>query len=227
LRLVLPFARRPDLDDLAAWEARPFATGVERGPEAGDHREAFERVVAHEPPGPPIEDGPLRRAGAAILAYTIFPAWLLTPVLGRAPLETGDTIGAFYHPLGARLGGVFFASRAVERFDGPTADGRTWRVGFTYRTLAGHPELGQETFSAEKDLATGEVLVALRSWSRPGHPLSRALTPVGRLLQVRGNDAALTALAKVAGGVAGPPRRRRFDFSGAKPGLLGQNRRAN
>lgn len=217
MRLVLPFARRPGLDDLAAWETRPLAPGVERGPDPADHQEAFERVVAHEPPGPPLEDGPMRRAGAAILAYRIWAEWLLTPVLRRAPIETGDTIGAFYHPLGARLGGIFFASRAVERFDGPTAEGHTWRVGFTYRTLAGHPEFGQETFSAEKDLASGQVLVALRSWSRPGQPLSRALAPVARLLQVRANDAALTFLAKVAGGLAGQPRRRRLVLSSREP----------
>lgn len=209
MRLVLPFARRPDLSDLAAWEKLPFAPGVECGPIAGDHDEAFERVVGREAPGPPAADGPLRRAGAAILAYRVFPPWLLTPVVRRAPLEVGDTVGGFYHPLGARLGGVFFASRAVERFDGPTADGRAWRVGFTYRTLATHPELGEETFSAEKDLATGQVLVALRSWSRPGLALSRALTPVTRLLQLRANEAALRALTRVAGGVVTPSRRRR------------------
>lgn len=217
MRLVLPSSRRPGLADLAAWEGRPFAPGVERGPGPADHRDAFERVIGHEAPGPPAADGPLRRAGAAILAYTIFPARLLTPVLRRAPLALGDTIGAFYHPLGPRLGGVFFASRAVARFDGPDAGGTTWRVGFTYRTLAGHPELGEETFSAEKDQVTGQVLVALRSWSRPGHPLSRALSPVSRLLQVRGNDAALAALARVAGGLAWPPRRRRVVPTSKEP----------
>lgn len=209
MRLVLPFARRPDLSDLAGWEGLPFAPGTEGGPGPGDHDEAFERVVGREAPGAPAVDGPLRRAGAAILAYRIFPAALLTPVLRRAPLEVGDTVGGFYHPLGPWLGGIFFASRAVDRFDGPTPDGRTWRVGFTYRTLATHPELGEETFSAEKDLATGQVVVAMRSWSRPGNPFSRALAPVARLLQLRANEAALAALARVAGGLAGLARRRR------------------
>jgi uncharacterized protein (UPF0548 family) len=210
MRIVLPLACAPDPRDLDAWSSR---AAVEGGPGPADHRDAFERVVGLEPPGPPVDDGPLRRAGASILTYRIFPTWLLTPVLRRAPLMIGDTVGAFYHPLGRWLGGVFFASRVVAVFD-EARDGR-WRVGFTYRTLERHPERGEETFSAEKDLVTGHVLVALRSWSSPGHALSRALEPVGRVLQVRANDAALANLACVAQGDAGqvvrrPSRRRRW-----------------
>ncbi len=104
-------------------------------------------------------------------------------------------MGAFFHPFGANLGGVFFASRVLDVFD--ERAGPLWRIGFTYRTLEEHPECGQETFSAEKDLETGRVLVALRSWSKPGHWLSRALTPIARVAQVRSNDAALAALARV------------------------------
>jgi uncharacterized protein (UPF0548 family) len=222
VRLVAPLARAPGLDALADWERRPVWPGVASGPDLRDHRDAFERVVGREPPGPPLADGPLRRAAAAILAYRVFPAWLLTPVLRRAPLEAGDTVGAVYHPLGPRLGGIFFASRVARRFDGVSDDGRAWEVGFTYRTLEGHPELGEETFSVEKDLATGEVQVALRSWSRPGLMLSRALRPIVRLLQVRGTEAALTALARSARGddrrfTAGPPLRRRLRHARAGP----------
>lgn len=214
MRLVPPLAPLPGPDALADWEHRPVAPDVARGPRPHDHRDAFERVVGREPPGDPLPDGPLRRAAASILAYRVFPAWLLTPLLRRVPLEVGETVGAVYHPLGPRAGGILFASRVVRAFDEPTADGRAWRVGFTYQTLEGHPELGEETFSAEKDLTTGEVLVALRSWSRPGLAIGRALRPLVRLLQVRANDAALVALARAARGndarvEAGPPRRRR------------------
>ena len=54
-----------------------------------------------------------------------------------------------------------------ETYDDKRIDG-VWHTGFKYRTLTGHPELGEETFSVEKDLATGSVVAALRSWSRAG-----------------------------------------------------------
>jgi uncharacterized protein (UPF0548 family) len=93
---------------------------------------------------------------------------------------------------------LFFAARVVDRFDGP--DGGLWRTGFTYRTLAGHPELGEETFSVEKDLATGRVRVALRSWSRPGTWFTRLGRPAMRRLQRFANAAALDHLEAAARG---------------------------
>jgi len=88
----------------------------------------------------------------------------------------------------------------VAVFDGieGTAEGGTWRTGFTYRTLAGHPVAGEETFSVEKDLATGRVRVALRSWSRPASFLARAFRPIARRLQLRGGRAGALRLAEIA-----------------------------
>jgi Domain of unknown function (DUF1990) len=59
----------------------------------------------------------------------------------------------------------------------------------------GHPVLGEETFSVEKDLATGQIRVALRSWSRPGILLARMLAPAMRLVQGHAVRAALDHLA--------------------------------
>jgi hypothetical protein len=160
----------------------------------------YEREVAREAVGDPERAGASLRLAKAISRYEIFPPTLLTGVLRRWPVEVGDTVGGCYHLMpGIDL---FFASRVVACFDERV--GNLWRSGFTYHTLAGHPELGAETFSVEKDLTTGSVGVALRSWSRPGILLSRVLTPVVRLLQVRASRAALDHLARVAATVGDP-----------------------
>jgi uncharacterized protein (UPF0548 family) len=189
------FGQRPDL---APWEARPVAAGVAEGSRPGDRRDAFEREVAVERPGEPEPEGPFRRAADAVCRFHVFPPRLVTPVLRRAPVQAGDTVGICYHfAPGVDL---FFAARVTACFDGPA--GGVWKTGFTYRTLHGHPELGEETFSAEKDLATGRVLVALRSWSRPGTFLTWAAAPVTRWMQVHANNSALAHLAGVARGLS-------------------------
>jgi uncharacterized protein (UPF0548 family) len=188
------FQRASGDASLAGWAKRPWAPTVERGPGAHDRHGVYERVVATEPPGPPIADGPHRRAAAAILAYNIFPPSVGRGVVARNPVEVGDTVGLRYRlALGVEM---FFASRVIARFDEQRGD--TWHTGFTYRTLAGHPELGEETFSAEKHLATGKVMIALRSWSRPGILLTKLTAPFARYAQRRGSYAALDHLERIA-----------------------------
>ena len=119
------------------------------------------------------------------------------PACCAAPVEAGDTYGICYH----FLSGVdlFFGGRVTDSFDGP-ADG-VWRAGFTFRTLRGHVELGEETFFVEKD-ASGAVRVGLRSWSRPGLWLTRLAAPYTRWVQVRACQAALDHLERTAKGTA-------------------------
>jgi uncharacterized protein (UPF0548 family) len=134
-----------------------------------------------------------------VLAYRIFPRRVVRGVLARTPVELGDTIGISYRVVaGVRL---FFAARVIDRFDGARANG-TWCTGFSYRTLAGHPELGEETFLVEKHLGSGNVRVALRSWSRAGLWLTWLGTPVMRLAQRHASEAALVALAEIAASAA-------------------------
>jgi uncharacterized protein (UPF0548 family) len=185
------FGRQPDL---AEWEKKLVAPSVEDGPGPRDHRDAQEREVAVESAGPPESDGPHCRIAAAIFRFDVFPPRLVTPVLRRAPVEMRDTVGVLYHfAPGLKF---FFAARVVAVFDEPV-DG-FWKTGFTYRTLTGHPELGEETFTVEKDLATGRVRVALRSWSRPGIFLTRAFSPLTRTLQLQAGRMALDHLERVA-----------------------------
>jgi uncharacterized protein (UPF0548 family) len=191
---VLLLGRRPRLE---SWEARGFAAGAALGAREGDRRDAYEREVGREPPGAPVGEGPFRRAAAAILRFDVFEPSRIAPVIRRAPLAVGDTVGICYRfAPGVAL---FFASRVIRRFDEERQD-MLVRTGFEYRTLAGHPELGEETFSVEKDIATGAVTVALRSWSRPGLPVTRAFAPLLRSIQVGASHGALDHLARIAGG---------------------------
>ena len=119
---------------------------------------------------------------------------MLTGVKRCPIVEVGDTIGLRY-PFIPGLA-LFFAARVIERFEETTDV--LWRCGFTYLTLEGHPECGEETFVVEKDLATGKVTAALRSWARPGILLARLAYPLVRLLQLRAARAALAHLASHA-----------------------------
>ena len=75
--------------------------------------------------------------------------------------------------------------------------------------LIGHPEFGEETFSVEKDMATGRVIVALRSWSRPGTVLAMLCPPWVRRQQVRASTrrAHMAEMAKGGRAVRDPPMR--------------------
>jgi hypothetical protein len=187
------FGRSPRLAD---WEGRPLSPGVEEGPRAGDRHDEFQREVARERPGEPEPDGAYRALANAILAYRVFPPDLIEGVLRRTPVEVGDVVGIRYRVLpGVSL---FFAARVTARFEG--IDGGLFRTGFTYRTLAGHAEAGEETFVVEKSLADGRISVALRSWSRPGLWMTRALSPLLRRVQVHANRRALDHLETIARG---------------------------
>jgi hypothetical protein len=185
------FGQRPNLD---AWTSRPFSPGVEQGPRPEDNRDRHERIVGREEPGSPVSGGPHHRLAAAILGFDVFPPRLARGVLRRTPVQVGDVVGVAYHFVPGL--DLFFAARVIACFDELT-DG-VWRTGFTYRTLAGHPECGEETFCVEKDAATGHVLVALRSWSRPATFLARAAARLVRRLQLHAGRSALDHLGSVA-----------------------------
>lgn len=176
---------------LEEWESRRLQPDVQGGPPPGAFRDRYEALVGREAPGPPEVDGPFRRSAHAIMGYEIFPTWVGGRAL-RRPVRVGDTVGLLYRFL--PWVSLFFASRVVDVFDGPGGAG--WRAGFTYRTLPGHPETGEETFAVEKDAETGEVRFSLDNWSRPGHPLTRLFLPLARLLQRRASHAALRQMAE-------------------------------
>lgn len=162
----------------------------------GDRDDVYERDLGPESPGEP--GARFRRVHDAIRRYSIFPPSLVAGVT-RRPIELGDTVGIHYR--GFPIARLFFAARVVEVFDGRDDEPRAgwWRAGFRYRTLVGHPELGEETFAVEKELATGRLRVALRSWSRPGTCLARTFAPIVRRVQVHASRRALDHLAAIGG----------------------------
>ena len=70
------------------------------------------------------------------------------------------------------------------------------RRGFTYGTLPGHPECGEERFVVERDSATGVVTATITAFSKPGGWRTRLLGPVGRIVQARMTQRYLDALAR-------------------------------
>jgi uncharacterized protein (UPF0548 family) len=190
MKFLLP-GQKPRLE---VWIARDFPTTALAGPGPSDDRDRHARVVGHEISGEPLPLGPFRRVATAIMDYRIFPSPLITAILARTPVQLGDTVGLTYRLLpGLRM---FVASRVIDVFDGPTPTG--WRTGFTYRTLAGHAELGEEAFAVEKDRETGEVTASLTAWSRPGHWLTRIGYLYARWCQKHAGRAALDHLEEVA-----------------------------
>lgn len=84
--------------------------------------------------------------------------------------------------------GVRVPCRVVAVLDEPD------RVGFSYGTLPGHPERGEELFVVER---RGEhAVVRIRAFSRPGTALSRAIGPLGRVAQQVMTDRYLAAAAR-------------------------------
>jgi len=171
----------------AGWPLDPHAHA---GPRPGDRHVDERRVVAVEPPGLPLADGPFRRVADAVLAYRVFPEWVLRGEVARVPLRVGDTFGNRFPVLPGLE--VFFAGRVKAVIDEPA------RAGFTLRTVAGHPATGEETFEVVKDAVTGEVTARITSWSRVAAWCLWPVEPLFRLGQTWAVRAALDHLAAVA-----------------------------
>jgi len=186
--------RFQNVSGLAHWEAQPFRPPLSQGPSARDLALVSHRLLAIEAPGPPDPDGSFARASAAILSYRAFPGWLVQRHLRREPLALGDTVEIFFP--GWPLPALAFGARVTAVIK--EQDARGCRSGFTYRTLAGHPENGEETFLVEKDAGTGRVTASLQSWSHPGSGLAVAFLPFVRALQIFAMRMALRNLARLA-----------------------------
>lgn len=196
MQIVLPWLG--DVPTPQAFADRPFGPEVTPGAR-GVATDRHECELPSEPPGPPLPDGPFRRAAEAARSYRSFPAQMISGLRAPRPVLAGETVVARYRMLpGLHL---VFAARVVEVFD--VATGGTHRTGFVYRTLTGHPECGVETFAVEKDLATGRVRAVVSAHSRCGTWLSRRLRPLARRLQLAAGRAAVANLRAIAAGAEG------------------------
>lgn len=180
---------------LSSWKSRPIHPLAARDKVPEPYYDHLDVRLADEPPGEPLPDGPFERVEQSLFAYRVFGPRLGLPVVERTPLELNDTIGLRYRFLGEALT-VFFASRVVEVFHRePYEEG--WRSGFSYRTLQGHPELGEELFEVRKD-SFGTVWFGLRAWSRPNLWYVKLFTPWVRSIQKAAGRSASAHLQRVA-----------------------------
>lgn len=179
--------------DLSFLERIPDSVALKAG-RLPDHaqRDVYERVIGKEKPGEPVPGGIFERARDLIMAFDIFDPATVRAVTARAPVKEGDTIGLEV-PFLPGLSWLFGCRVATTFSD--VRDSRV-RAGFSYHTLQGHPVLGEESFSVEKDFKTGAVKVALRSWSLPGHWLTVLGQPFLRMAQKNASKGALDYLEK-------------------------------
>ena len=176
------------MENLTRWQGRSIAPATLAGPTPDCHHDVHRRIVAVEPPGPPLINGPFQRAARAIAHYEVFPPTLAWGPMAR-PVQLGDTVGLRYRLVPGVH--IFFACRVCHVFD------TGQRCGFTYQTLEGHPETGEETFAVEKNEITGAVVVSLVSWSRLAIPLAGLVRPLARRLQLAAGRAALDHLERL------------------------------
>ena len=64
-------------------------------------------------------------------------------------------------------------------------DGSVRKYGFAYGTLRDHAESGEERFTVEWNRDDDSVWYDLFAFSRPNHPLAKAVSPLARRLQRR------------------------------------------
>lgn len=130
------------------------------------HPERSEAIIAREPPGPPLPDGPFERARELVANYRFSDPSIVRghfdpsePLLGRRMLLEIQVLGLRY------LCGVVVGSVRDEQTETEST------FGFRYDTLEGHIERGEEWFLVQKDHRSGTVRFTIRSrWKRGDFP---------------------------------------------------------
>lgn len=120
------------------------------------------------------------RAKAAIRRWEMFRVGWAEIYPESAPIEPGMTVAVLARTFGAW---TLNPARVIEVIDEP--DGPVARYGFTYGSLAGHSETGEERFQVDWDRATDEVAFTMASLSRPGRWFTRLAGPLTRIVQHR------------------------------------------
>jgi uncharacterized protein (UPF0548 family) len=162
------------------WSRVPAAATADTAAGAHDRYDAIVRLQ----PGETAAEA-FQRVKRRLVAYDVFPPRVLRYAL--CPAGTLEKDAVIVQRFGFSSVWLEFAVRVVDIWDRETARGRS--AGFTYVTLAGHPEQGAESFSVE--LIDSRVRVTVEARSRPGTLLTRIGRPVQRSLQVRLTKAAV------------------------------------
>jgi uncharacterized protein (UPF0548 family) len=128
-------------------------------------------------------------ACAALRAWKMFELGWVEICWPEAPIAVGTVVAPLIRHLG------FWSinpARVIAIVDEPR------RFGFTYATLEGHAECGEEQFLVEW-LENGEVWYDIYAVSRPKHWLAWAGYPVVRAFQLKFAQDSLRAMRKAVG----------------------------
>jgi len=190
MEILLPLLG--DAPAAGLWEDRELGADLEE--QTRVDVDSHERRLPSEEPGIPVAGGPYHRVAEAIMRFEAFPPQELKPIAARTPVEVGDTLRARYCLLPGM--DLVFASRVVAVID-EERDGLLC-TGFVYRTLTGHPIRGEETFSVEKNLKTGDMVARVGARSRTDTWLTNLIRPLVRRLQRRAGQAGVEHLKNLA-----------------------------
>jgi len=119
-------------------------------------------------------------AKLAIEDWAIFPTEMVSMVRLSDKIEVGTTVAVLFQGLGiltinpARIHSV--TNEVNDEFH---------RFGFTYVTLQGHAECGEELFCVQWNKATDKVTYELVAISKPNHILARLGYFYSRMMQAR------------------------------------------
>jgi uncharacterized protein (UPF0548 family) len=141
-------------------------------PGQGWHVDDFRQPLPPEPPGAPLSGGIWEMACALVRDYKF-----ADPTIVPLACRSSDSLAESDLLLVTNFHGLTFylPCRVGEVVDETTEDVRLW--GWNYRTLQGHLEEGQMTFSVRKQLSTGQVEFRVHAFSRT----ARIPNPVVRL----------------------------------------------
>jgi uncharacterized protein (UPF0548 family) len=121
-----------------------------------------------------------KQACEAIRSWVIFPEAMVSMVRSSDSIEAGTTVAVVCHAAGLW---TVNPARILVAHD-EVCDG-VRKFGFTYGTLAGHVERGEERFQVEWNLATDQVVYRITAVSRPSHPFCWIAYPYARKMQAK------------------------------------------
>ena len=122
-----------------------------------------DRPIAHEPPGPPLPDGPFARARRAMINYDFSDPRIVVGYFDPSgPLANREMLLEI-----KSFGLRFLAGARVDTIRDEADEHRT-SFGFRYETLEGHFEQGVEWFLLSKNHASGEVRFRIQAHWRMG-----------------------------------------------------------
>jgi hypothetical protein len=107
-----------------------------------------------------------------------------------APITGGTVVGVLGRHFGLLSRNACRIVYTIEK-DGPPLE----RYGFTFGTLPGHVEQGEERFTVEWHREDDSVWYEVFAFARPVHPLAKVGLPFVRLIQRRFAAASLRAMA--------------------------------